>query len=181
MLIKVDVATSAIWVSGFAMISALATPWLQNWGRRQEKLDEYRRQDEVAKRAEDVSNSLQASQNKLTKQNDDAAKLLLATNNKVDEHARVQEAKLEQIHTLVNSNLTAEMQDRLAALKLVLVSLEEILTLKQTAAPDAHPAEETVATVAATKIKIAELSKQIEDRIVQTKQASVQLANDLKG
>jgi len=170
---------SAIVIAGFAMVSSMVTPWILSYQRRSEKEQDYKRQDEVATKAAKASEVLLESQQQLVHQNDSTAALLLKSNTKAEASAKVQEAKLDQIHTLVNSNLTAAMQDQLDALKAMLVLLLETVDLKHAASPGAAPSKETVTTIAATKTKIAELSAQLEDRLKQTTFASAKLAVDL--
>lgn len=110
--------------------------------RKQEKEEDWARQDEVALRAQQAAEDLAESQrviavrtDEVARKTDDAAALLLAeqktTNEKTDEVARIaanaveqQErtardlnGKLDQVHTLVNSAYDAALGGQLAALE----------------------------------------------------------------
>src|SRR6185503_6664284 len=82
-------------------IPAFAAPVLMailtNWLASKDKKLDYARQDAVAKKVEDAAN------------------LLRASNDKVAETTKVTNGKLDLIHTLVNSNMTAAMQSELNA------------------------------------------------------------------
>ena len=85
--------------------------------------------------------------------------------------ARTQEAKLDQIHTLVNSNLTAAMQNEIDARKSSLASLEEIVSLRQ-----GDVSEAAIAGMETQRTKISELEAQMDDRLKATSRASSELA-----
>ena len=85
--------------------------------------------------------------------------------------ANEQTAKLNQIHTLVNSNMTASMTGELSALQANVLLLE--------AHPDITPAGE--AALGAKKARVAELEAQLADRKQATSLANAQLVQDEKG
>jgi len=168
---------SAIIIASFAFITAATTPLIQSYIRRQDKKADYLRQDEVAERAKTDNAKLLESQEKLASQNNETARLLVQSNEKSDHRSDVQDAKLDQIHTLVNSNLTAEMQARLVTLRSFLdVSLKYALH-----PPTMGEAElaELASSIADTRSEIAKLAAQLEDRLQQTQVASEQLQVDL--
>ena len=82
----------------------------------------------------------------------------------------VQSAKLDQIHTLVNSNLTAYMQDTLDARRAYLVLLLST----------PNPSADAQGFIATTRAKVAELEAQLNDRKKQTDVAARRLDADLK-
>jgi hypothetical protein len=82
----------------------------------------------------------------------------------------VQSAKLDQIHTLVNSNLTAYMQDTLDTTRAYLALLLSTPT----------PSSEAHALILATRAKVVELQAQLNDRKKQTDTAARQLNVDLR-
>ena len=82
------------------------------------------------------------------------------------------EAGQQVIHTLVNSNMTTEMQERLDATKHALVLMKELIRVNKLA--DHEPSTETLAAVKATEMKIAELEATLADRLTQTKVADAQ-------
>jgi hypothetical protein len=91
--------------------------------------------------------------------------------------AGMQKAKIEQIHTLVNSNMTAAMENELEARRSNLILLEEAAQAKRMLG--AEPSPEVLASIAATRIKISELSSQLNDRAKQTDSAAQQLKSDM--
>ena len=106
--------------------------------RRQEKLEDYARQDRVA--------------------------TALATNNRIVEQANRQtNTKLDVIHTLVNSNMTAALQSELDATKREMVMMIEVIDLKK--ASGKLPSEEALHAVELTQAKIAELQATLADRL----------------
>jgi hypothetical protein len=81
--------------------------------------------------------------------------------------AKEKSAQLSQIHTLVNSNMTAAMESELDARKSNLILLEETISLKRSAG--AEPTGETMVLMSTAKNKIHELEAQLDDRLKQTK------------
>jgi hypothetical protein len=173
---------SPFYVSGFAMITAIAAPWIMagqlNRNNRKVKEEDYRRSDAVAARAADDYKALLGKQEEVAAQAREAARLLAASTKEAQESAHLTEAKLDQIHTLVNSNLTAAIVDQLDARKTMLTLLLETVESKKLVG--SKPSPETLEVIAATKIKVAELEAQVADRMQQTNLASAKLAVDLK-
>lgn len=130
------------------------SPWLLarqlNAQAKETRKVDWDRQDEVAARVAENS-ALSAERNK------------------------IQSAKLEQIHSLVNSNLTAAIEQELTATQLSLVLLEEIKSL--TGGVSTKVSGERI--VSARK-HIAELEVTLAQRAVQTKAAEARLALDTK-
>lgn len=151
-----------VYVALIAAIAAMMSPallaFLSNNARRDEKREDYARQDKVAARAEK------------------AASDLIASNKEVAEAARtaaiVTNGKLDVIHTLVNSNMTAAMQSELDAKLQNLALLREVSDLKKAAGE--NPSPEAQAVIAMTEQKIAELQAVLVDRLAQSKVADAQ-------
>lgn len=80
----------------------------------------------------------------------------------VEERLESIETQLHQIHTLVNSNLTAQMNVSLDATVRELASLRENVALKERAG-DAV-ASEVLQVIKATEARIGELRAQLRDR-----------------
>lgn len=118
---------------------------------RSNKREDWRRSDEVATQAAE------------------AARLLLVENRKVAATAAVTNGKLDVIHTLVNSNMTAAMQAQLAALKAQLVLMDRL------AATGDSSAEELDA-VAMVEAQITELEAALHDRLAATEAAAAAAA-----
>lgn len=79
-----------------------------------------------------------------------------------DAIAERQDEKLEQIHTLVNSNMTVAIENELVALK----SLYALMTR------DSYPNGETVSARESTRLRIVELERQLKDRAAQLKKSN---------
>lgn len=71
--------------------------------------------------------------------------------------------KLEVIHVLVNSQMTAAMRSEVESTTRELVSLREIIDLKQTAGRP--PTPEAIAHVKATEVRLAEMNSKLADRM----------------
>jgi len=138
---------NAVLIALIVAVASLAGPILlarsNAKARAKEKTEDWARQDAVAAQAAK------------------AAALLLAENRKVAATAVETQGQLRQIHTLVNSNMTAAMQAQLAALKGQLVLMERL-------AKETPPSEDEVATFKAIEAQIAELEAALHDRLIAT-------------
>jgi len=114
---------------------------------REDMLSDYQRQDAVAKAAKEAS--------------DVAHKVGMATVTKLDK-ANV---KLDVIHGLVNSTLSAALQSELDALTTSLAMMREVVALKTH--PGQEPAAEALIAIDDTEAKIAELRATLADRLQQ--------------
>lgn len=148
-----DTVILALIVAVPAMLSPLLLAVLTNRNQRRVKLDDYARQDVVAAR--------------LIASNDEIATTAKATAEKLG-------GQLQQIHTLVNSNLTAEMQARLEATRGQLVLMTEVIDLKRVAGHE--PTEDASILLGKTKSTIAELEATLADRLKQTTVADAEAA-----
>ncbi len=72
-------------------------------------------------------------------------------------------AKLEQIHTLVNSNLSAALQGELDQTRRILILLRRIEAMTS-----GEPTAEEHSVIEQTKLRIAELETTLADRATQT-------------
>ena len=180
---------SAVYVSAFAMVTAIFAPWLMasqlNRNARKVKEEDYKRQDEVAARVEQIAGRTNAKQDESARLAQEAARLLLIHNIKADEAAEraeasaaVRDAKLDQIHTLVNSNLTAALKDQLDARKAMLALLLETVGTKKEIG--AEPSADMMALIDDAQKKVAELEAVMLDRLKQTDMATARLEIDLK-
>lgn len=102
----------------------------------------------------------------------------LASATKLDEEAERRagaavigiSGKLEVIHALVNSNLTAAIQEGLDARKAQLVTMLEIIDLKK--ADARQPTPEALHAIRTTQEKIVELERSLRDRLTQAAEAA---------
>jgi hypothetical protein len=91
----------------------------------------------------------------------------------ITEGQRVTSAKLEVIHTLVNSTLTAALQSELDSTRREELLLRELMQMRSDAG---HPVtDDQRATLGATQRKIRELARAMDDRIRQTRSADIQI------
>lgn len=124
---------------------------------------DYARQDEVARKADEVAANLLARQTESTRAQEKVASLLINSNAKMVDTAQRHEDKLDQIHTLVNSNMTAQMQKELDSALSNLVLLDEIVELRHEAGKEAKA--ETLTAIEKTKARISVLQIELKDRI----------------
>ncbi len=155
-------------------ISSLSSPMILAWftGRqlRASKKEDYARSDAVAAQAAEAARLLAEQQNMAATKAAEAATLLLASNERVAETADITLGKLDVIHTLVNSSLTAAMQSELDATISQVVLMKEIVGLKRDAlrgtTTTTTTTEAAVALDTAEK-RIKELTKGLADRKAQ--------------
>jgi uncharacterized caspase-like protein len=151
--------------------------------RRDERLEDLERQEqirqaaelaaervsEVAEQATETAALLVQRQDAAQAAAEQAARDLIAANARLS-HETVRaasrvNAKLDQIHTLVNSQLTAALDDRLTALNALVVAL-------RMGADQSPEAQERIESLERTAI---ELGAQLADRQRQTKVADAQI------
>lgn len=141
---------SAAWVAAIVAIGTVFSPLLLSWltgrQRRAEKKQDWKRQDEVAEQAAK------------------AAALLLAQNKVVAAAAGIINEKLDTIHTLVNSQMTAALQSESDAITRELAMMKEVIALKR--ASGQEPSQGALEAIVATEAKIAELRAVLADRNV---------------
>ena len=106
---SLDLGLVTLGAALLAAISPILNLIVSAWLRRREKAQDYKRQDAVAAR-------LLARQDAVAAQAAEAARLLLAAQAKTSQQNIETQGKLNHISTLVNSNLTKEMEGRLQAL-----------------------------------------------------------------
>ena len=138
-------------------ISPLLLSMLTNRQRRRDKLEDWARQDAVAAQAAA------------------AAELLLAANERVASGTKVTNDKLDVIHTLVNSSMTAAVQAEHDATVRELAMMREVVALHRAAGREVSG--ESLAAIAATESKIAELKTTLADRLAQSKIVEAQLSD----
>jgi hypothetical protein len=147
------------------VIGPLLLSWLNGIQRRKEKIEDYAREDRVADRATAVA-----------KQAAEAAQLLVEDNRRVAKAAAGAAdktfGKLDEIHTLVNSNMTASMQAELDATAREVTLMREVIALHLAAGRD--PSAEAEAAIVSTESRIAELRAALDDRHVAQEQVDSQ-------
>jgi len=136
---------------------------VQNMLRSREKKQEVAQQEAANERAEQVANSLIASNERIADQASKAAVVLVEKLDTLHEQS-------EQIHVLVNSNLTAAMQSEYDSIGREIVGLLEIVDLKR--AMHIEPSQESTHIIELTRAKHSELHNQLTDRAKQTEVAN---------
>lgn len=127
-----------------SVVGPVVLSLLTNRQRRTERAEDWARQDAVAAQAAE------------------AATLLLAANERVDRSTKAVRAQLQQIHVLVNSNLTAAIQAELTATEFLATALRENISKDEAAGVE--PSAEALGNVRAVDERVAELRAQIDDR-----------------
>jgi hypothetical protein len=142
-----------------ALLVAVVGPFLLTWltgrQRRAEKMQDYKRQDEVAERAALVAEKAEQAAQLLVEDNKRVASLAAAAALKTT-------GQLEKIHTLVNSNMTAAMQAELDATTREAAMMRIVIGLR--AEKGDPPSPDATAALARTDQRIGELRAALEDR-----------------
>jgi hypothetical protein len=169
--------------------------------RRAEKLEDWARADAVKAAVEDAADKAAGAAALLAdrdqrqaeeaeaarKQAAEAAELLVEAQQEsirrtnevarvAEENARNTSGKLDEIHHLVNSSMTAAMMGELGAVGRELAMMREVVALHKAAGN--KPSTEALAAITATEAKLAELQAAVEDREKQT--AAAEAAKDAK-
>jgi hypothetical protein len=97
----------------------------------------------------------------------------------LSENTAITNNKLDVIHTLVNSNLTAAMQSEHDSVIRELAMMLEIIELKK--ASGAEPSIDALSAVEATKSRLSELAAKLHDRITQQEKVELQLREQKEG
>lgn len=102
-----------------------------------------------------------------------AAKLLEENTSKVNGKLNSLEDGQKQIHILVNSNLTAQMDARRSSLVRELAVLRELAAIKTKS--DNKPMPETFEAIKTAKESLNELEAQLKDRLAATKKGKMEV------
>lgn len=140
--------------------------------RRDEKEQDYERQDAVAEAAKNAAERMIARQDAVAAQAAKAAKLLLDAQAETTQQNVETQGKLNQIHTLVNSNLTKEMEDRLVALKGQVYLTKEIIRLNRS--NHIEPNSETQASLHNLEATVSNLETALKERGTATDRADLE-------
>lgn len=147
--------SNPVWIAGIVAVSSAVAPLLiaivTSSQKRKDRAQEYARLDAVAVKADAVADKAA-----------EAAKLLLESNARVQQRGEVVNEKLDEIHVLVNSNMTAMMQSELDATRTSLALMKEVIDLKR--ASGKKPSSEAAANLKATEAKVKELSSKLAVR-----------------
>jgi urease gamma subunit len=122
-----------------------------NRERREDRKLDLKRQDAVAEQAREVAEQAR-----------ETASLLVQSNERFAAVARTTNSKLDTIHGLVNSNLTAAMLAELGATEAGLALMRELTDDRE--ARGIKPSPEAKARIIATEKRINDLKAQVRDR-----------------
>lgn len=151
---------SAIVISLLAFAGVILSPilvaWLTGKQRHQEKLQDWERQDQVATKVSEAAEKLAESNKIMTASAESTGR------------------KLDVIHTLVNSNMTAALQGELNATLRELAMMQEVLALKSKSG--LTPTPEALAAIQSAEKAIAELTTTLAERLSQAKLVEAQTA-----
>lgn len=146
-------------IVGFAgPLSVIAVTVIIGRQNRRAQRENWKREDQVAAKAAKAAQDLIDSNKKIAEV--------------AEENATKTFEQLNQIHTLVNSNMTAAMEDALASKLAHLVALEQVLVMQR---ETDEPVSETLREIQDTKEDIARRRAELQDRLRQTKIAEAQI------
>ncbi len=142
-----------------SLISPLILSFLTNRSRIKEKELDWKREDK--------------KENEKALKAQEVADRLFASNEAVAANTKVTNGKLDVIHTLVNSNMTAAMKAELEA------TIEKLILMKQIVARDKADKitvlPEAILAIRNVESKITELQATLADRLKQTDIADKQI------
>jgi hypothetical protein len=150
----------ALIVTGGALLTTLLTTWLNAKQLRAGKEQDYMRQDAVAAKAAEAAQLLLAANERVARQTREASQL---TN-----------GKLNQIHELVNSTMTGQMEEAHAALAQQLVLMREVLSLNKAAGR--KPSAGALEAIETIQHKVIELGEKLNIRAKVTQIANENLS-----
>jgi hypothetical protein len=167
-----DIVTVAVVVGITGIIGPLVLAIVANRSRKQDRQEDWARQDEVAARVTEaarktgeVADQAATAAKLLARENQKVAAATLLTNDKIDAVA----VQATQIHGLVNSAMSEEMRRNLESQESLLVVLEELQDVKRVAG--VPTSADAAARIEATRATIAELKAALGDRFRATMRA----------
>jgi hypothetical protein len=142
-----------------AVIASAIVPWLTTRARRIDRYDEWKRQDDLARRA-DERERLNTEQNQqIIRQQQTAVQVARQTAAVQQSTARATTESLENIHALVNSDKTIALGRERDGLVTQLALLQEIVELR-----GGVPTPQTKIALEATQARLAELNEELNRR-----------------
>jgi hypothetical protein len=144
----VEIALVGLAVASVPSLSTIAMTYFTWRLKRKDRIEDYARQDAVAKQARE------------------AASLLVASNERIAAQNSETQGRLKEIHTLVNSNLTNEMRERLVAVAAQVALTKEVQRLNAANGLQVDP--ESAATLINLENVVASLSKSLDERTTAT-------------
>lgn len=149
----------ALIVGCSGLLGAVLSPWIlsrSNYRHRaEERLARKLEREEDLRHADEVAESLHEEQLRAIEHTDEVARIAREGHEATD-------GQLKEIHTLVNSNMTAEMQRALDATEGQLVLMKELVRVNKKSG--ARPSAATLEQIKATEAKVEEMRAAIADR-----------------
>jgi len=160
-------AIAVVWV--LSLGTPIAINLFNERSRRRERAEDIARQDQVAVKADETARRTLAKTDEVAEVAATVARsVAAATRTDVAET----HAQLRQIHTLVNSDMTAARQGELDQARLALIMLRRVVALTEAAGREITPAEQS--EIERTEMRIAELEAIIADRMTQFRLAETE-------
>lgn len=164
-------AVEGVWIAAIGVVSAIIGPLLLSWLQTRNtialKQADWDRLDKVAEVARETAKD---ASDAVIKVADDLKERQSVLNDGLVEVARVAKegtegvnSQLKQIHTLVNSNLTAAMRGELTAVQSNLLALRKLEALNPSSTPD------ELGAIKALETRERELSDTLTERLEQQK------------
>jgi hypothetical protein len=143
---------------------------------RAARKEDWARQDAVAAQAAEAARLLLERQDKTAAAAAETARRLVTANERVATTAAAAAAetngRLGQIHELVNSSMTTQMEDAHTALVQQAIYMREVIRLNEEAGR--KPDTAALAALAALEARVTELAAKLRDRAVATTVADAQ-------
>jgi hypothetical protein len=154
----VEIALVGFAVATVPSLSAVAMTYVTWRLKRADRIEDYKRQDAIAKQVRE------------------AASLLITSNEHVSAQNSETQGRLKEIHTLVNSNLTNEMRERLIAVSAQVALTKEVQRLNAANGLVVDP--DSVAALLNLENIVASLSRALDERTVAAITADAEKRDD---
>lgn len=154
----------ALIVGASGLLGAILSPWILSRSnyryRAEERLARKLEREEDQQHADGVAKALHQEQLRAIEHTDEVARIAREGHEATD-------GQLKEIHTLVNSNMTAEMQRALDATEGQLVLMKELVRVNKKAGT--RPSASTLEQIKATEAKVEEMRAAIAERTAEVK------------
>lgn len=152
-----------------AVFVPIAVGWIKARGDRQQRLDDAKIRAEEREETRKEQREIKLLD---LKRQDDVAARAAEVARALVENSGVTNTKLDVIHTLVNSNLTAAKESELSAIQRELVMMNEVISIKR--ATGHEPSVEALSAIKVTEARIADLKQELVERAEATAKADAQ-------
>jgi hypothetical protein len=146
-----------------SVVAPLLMAHLTTKNRRQEKAEDYARQDAVAAQVKAAAVQTAEAAKLLVASNAEVAATAKETTARTNEKLDVLDTGQKDIHALVDGDKTARMQAQLVSLEAQLVLMREVMSL--TSDVGKKPTVESMTALETMKSRIAELASELSERL----------------